>query len=271
MSDNEIYAFDDEDQKMQLASENARKTFKYFWRELSWEYRRIVPGLDLAIVKVPFATDGNDTNIPPFEYMWISEISFDGNCVSGVLMNEPQWVTGLSSGDEVCVPLEEMTDWMYVSQDKVYGAFTVHTMRAAMTKAERQKHDATWGFNFGDPNEVQMTPYTHSESKGFISKAFVDKKSSEDNLLIPEHPMSENMAEKIEKALKDRPSIATEKDEEGWTLLQRESLAGNLTPVKILLQYGADPNEINCNGQSAVDLAKKMDWEEVSEVLKSHI
>lgn len=36
------------------AGERARKTFKYFWRELFWERRRIIPTLDFAMVKVPF-------------------------------------------------------------------------------------------------------------------------------------------------------------------------------------------------------------------------
>jgi len=52
--------FDDADPEMQQAYENARGSFRYFWRELSWERRRIVPGLDLACVKAPFS-DGEQS------------------------------------------------------------------------------------------------------------------------------------------------------------------------------------------------------------------
>src|SRR5688572_26075672 len=66
-----VFNFDDRDPAMQLAYDAAQRTFKYFWRELSWERRRIVPGLDMAMVKLPFTdgprTDGN----AEYEHMWI--------------------------------------------------------------------------------------------------------------------------------------------------------------------------------------------------------
>ncbi len=40
------------------ASERARATFKYLWRELTWEYRRIIPALELAAVKAAFGDEG---------------------------------------------------------------------------------------------------------------------------------------------------------------------------------------------------------------------
>src|SRR5205807_192511 len=50
-----VFMFDDSDPEMQRAYEKARATFRYFWREVAWERRRIVPALDLACVKAPFA------------------------------------------------------------------------------------------------------------------------------------------------------------------------------------------------------------------------
>jgi hypothetical protein len=50
-----VFTFDDTDPEMQAAYEKARATFRYFWREVAWEQRRIVPGLDLAAVKAPFS------------------------------------------------------------------------------------------------------------------------------------------------------------------------------------------------------------------------
>ena len=48
MSESKVFMSKDDDPEMQRAYENARATFRYFWREISWERRRIVPGLDLA-------------------------------------------------------------------------------------------------------------------------------------------------------------------------------------------------------------------------------
>src|SRR5215475_5658454 len=51
----QVFMFDDGNPEMQRAYESARATFRYFWREVAWERRRIIPGLDLACVKAPFS------------------------------------------------------------------------------------------------------------------------------------------------------------------------------------------------------------------------
>lgn len=54
MGDSVIYYVEQADEPVNRAGERARKTFKYFWRELFWERRRIIPALDFAMVKAPF-------------------------------------------------------------------------------------------------------------------------------------------------------------------------------------------------------------------------
>lgn len=54
MGDSVIYYVEQADEPVNRAGERARKTFKYFWRELFWERRRIISALDFAMVKVPF-------------------------------------------------------------------------------------------------------------------------------------------------------------------------------------------------------------------------
>src|SRR5205823_7956181 len=80
-----VFMSDDSDPEMQRAYEKARATFRYFWREVAWERRRIVPALNLACVKAPFSdgakpTRGRDT--PEVEHMWLSDVDFDGEFVS---------------------------------------------------------------------------------------------------------------------------------------------------------------------------------------------
>ena len=54
-SQSKVFLFDGSDPEMLRAHENARANFRYFWRELHWERRRIIPGLDLASVKAAIA------------------------------------------------------------------------------------------------------------------------------------------------------------------------------------------------------------------------
>src|SRR5271163_4666279 len=90
-----VFLSDNSDPEMQRAYENARATFRYFWREIAWERRRIVPSLDLACVKAPFS-DGEraepSQDHPDVEQMWLGEINFDGQFVSGQLLNAPNWL-----------------------------------------------------------------------------------------------------------------------------------------------------------------------------------
>lgn len=58
----------DEDKMMLKAYEDARNTFKYFYRELTWDFKRVVSVLGNAIVKVTIQEDDI------IEHMWINNI-----------------------------------------------------------------------------------------------------------------------------------------------------------------------------------------------------
>lgn len=270
MSQENIY-FDAIDDGMLTANQNARKTFKFFWRELSWEYRRIIPGLDVSAVKIAFKNQDCQDGEPESEHMWISEIEFDGDTVYGTLINEPHWVKSLSVGSPASVNLEDIDDWMYAIDGKAYGAYTVNRMRAKMSQSKREEHDAAWGLDFGDPQIVKIVPEYKKSPGGPIERIYGGSSDLPllEELALREHPMSENMADRIEEALSQEPSLATTVDDRGWSLLQRESLAGNLTPVRILLKYGADPTFRTPNGHTAIDLAGKMGWPRIIEVLEN--
>ncbi|MEM8641873.1 MAG: DUF2314 domain-containing protein [Cyanobacteria bacterium P01_G01_bin.54] len=250
MSQPDIYFAENCDSALQQASDRARSTFKYFWRELSWEYRRIIPGLDLAAVKLPFVNPHPHPDAPDVEQMWIDQIDFDGHNISGRLINEPQWIDSAHPGDTVTVPFAQMTDWLYAIAGNVYGAHTVNALRVQMTPQEQAEHDAAWGLEFGNPQKIKISPYFEADA-------------IEHPEMLPEHPMSENMAERIEQMLINNPEIATSIDESGWSLLHREALAGNLTPVRLLLAQGADPDLKNSQGDSARDFAQRMGWPKI--------
>tara|TARA_R110002095_G_scaffold215691_3_gene210622 strand:+ start:22201 stop:23010 length:810 start_codon:yes stop_codon:yes gene_type:complete len=255
-----------DDPEMEAASKQARKTFRYFWREMSWEYRRIVPGLDLAAVKVAFTDLDVAPGDPDTEHMWVNEIQCDGKEIIGALLNEPAWLTNISAGDPVCEPVSEISDWMFAIQGKVYGAYTVNLLRSRMSPRERKEHDQAWGLDFGDPEEIEVVYVEPQQKRGlFGKKSFIDPEDQRRAKI--EHPMSINMGESLKASLKESKEMLHATDEDGWTMLHRDALAGNATIVKILLKHGADKNLKTPDGDTALDLARIFGWKHVMKLL----
>lgn len=245
--------FAKDDAAMQRAFAAARETFRYFWRERAWEKRRIIPGMEFAYVKAAFS-DGGEV-----EYMWLSEIEFDGQYVSGVLVNSPRHVDA-RKGDPARVLLSRISDWMFGQDGQVYGGYTVQAMRSRMRPAERLEHDQAWGMNFGDPSTVKVFP----RPRGGVLRQLFGKREPEND----EHPMSAGMAVKLKEQLAQNPSMATEKDRRGWTLLHDEALAGNVDTVKVLLEAGADRTAVTENGMTPAQLAASLEWTKVMALLE---
>jgi uncharacterized protein YegJ (DUF2314 family) len=257
--------FDDSDPEMQRAYENARASFRYFWRELSWERRRIIPALDLAAVKAPFSDRGQaprTEGTPEVEQMWLSDVDFDGQFVSGTLLNAPNWLKTVKQGDPARVPLGEISDWMYAISGEVFGAYTVNLLRSRMGRRERAEHDGAWGLNFGDPTKIRVAP--EPNQGGGLLKNWFGKRQTD----TQEHPMSEGMASKLKEQLQADPSLVSSKDDRGWTFLHQEALAGNAATVKVLLEAGADPHAVTDQGMTPLHLAQSLGWDKVVALLE---
>jgi len=270
----QIFMFDERDPAMQRAYEAARASFKHFWRELSWERRRIVPALDGAMVKLPFTdgprTDGNSD----YEHMWIGEVGFDGETLSGELLNAPNWLTSVQQGDAVRAPFSHLTDWLMRADGQAYGAFTVNQMRAKMNSRERKAHDKAWGLDFGDPATVRVEISSEERPKGgaFSSLFRGQPKNSDQQEGFRDHPMCVNMLPQYDAQLAGDPTIARDVlDEEiGFTLLHAEALAGNLGMVKLLVAHGAEVSRRTKAGRTASELARSIGWPEIADYLDEH-
>lgn len=255
-----------DDPDMDRAKMRARSTFKYFWRELSWEYRRIVPGLDLSAVKMPFIVPDPGPQDPSVEQMWATEIQFDGDLIKGSLLNQPTWVPDLQPEDEVSCPFSSLEDWLYSIGDEAFGGYTVNVMRMRMEPPEREQHDAAWGLTFTDSGRELIFPQQSTTA----AQSFNGPGAASDPEVLgrEDHPMCLNMRERMEQALAEEPGIVNQPDDEGWTMLQREALAGNLASCQALLNHGADKLARTPNGYTPLDLALKLGWDFVAQVLK---
>jgi uncharacterized protein len=261
-----VFLFDAADPTIQGAYEQARASFRYFWRELHWENRRIIRGLSMAAVKAPFS-DGEDAEKsdehPGVEHMWINEVRFDGRTVSGTVLNAPNWLKTVKQGDAARLPLAEISDWMYVIGDEVYGAYTVNLMRAKMDDNELREHDEAWGLAFGDPHTIRIVQ--EPKKPGFLKSLFSKPKPA----VIGEHPMSENCAPTIRKQIADDPSVLEYRDDDGFMALHHEALGGNLAVVRVLLEAGADRNAVTNHGMTPLELAQTLRWEKVIALLRA--
>lgn len=248
----DMYYTKSDDSGIIQASEKARQTFKYMWRELNWEGRRIIPALDLACVKVAFSQQFEDMEEPVVEHMWINDIYFDGENITGILINDPETLTNVQNGDQVQVPVSQISDWLLASQGKTYGGFTIHHMRSEMTPEELKTHDDAWGLDFGDFNNIEVV-YQQTEHP--------------ENLV--EHPMSINMHDSFVEFLQQYPEQISLTDDEGFTLLHRETIAGNRTSVEILLEKNADTSRKTNSGKTALDYARIMGWDHITPILEA--
>lgn len=246
-----VFPANSEDPIMAAAFEKARQTFKYFWRELSWDYRRIVPALGRTCVKVAFTQKVKGEKAPLVEYMWINQIDFDGEKITGVLINEPNKLTNVHEDDEVEITLNEVCDWMFEVNKKAHGGFTVQTIRARLNTKERAAHDKAWGLKFGRLNEILLV---------------YDQKKHPEYLV--EHPLSKIMKKNLVAIIKKDPQAIHIKDEAGNTALHRHTIAGNKACVEVLKAAGAKTGAKNKYGKTALQYARQFNWEHIIPILE---
>ena len=244
-----IFEFDGGDPEMKQAIEQARSTFRFFWREIIRDRSRIVPVNGMESVKVPFSEERGPTHSddnPGTEEMWLSDPDFDGKYISGVLINSPAWIKSVKEGDNVNIQLDQISDWICVrGDDEVYGAYTVNVIRSRMSKKERLEHDAAWGLKFGDPLKPRTLPENDPPS------------------------LTTNLLTLLRNTFDEDPSHLSEKGHNGWTILHKEASGGNVAVVRFLIEAGADRNAITNNGLTPFDIAQTLGWTEIAKLLRS--
>lgn len=233
------YAKED-DTEMSQAFENARNSLQSFWHQVSLDFNRIVPAIEMACMKVQFSDEPKNPN-SPVEHMWVNNVNFDGLLFSGVLLNAPNTLKKYKPNDTVTFPRSQVSDWLCVIEKVTYGGYAIQLVRRRMNKQDRDQFDAAWGLNFPPP----------------------------DTTLIPEHneKFDNVLAELLEKEIVKDPTILNQTFDEGRTILHLSALYGRQPSVAVLLKNGAD-REIKCKrGWTASDYADSMGWKNVRDLL----
>lgn len=232
-----------QDPEIAEASHNARSSFRHFWKEVSLDFNRIVPALEVACIKVPFSdAPGNpDSQV---EHMWVTDIDFDGERIRGIVLNTPNWLQSVKEGDSVDVTVEDLSDWICVLSGKVYGGYTVQVTRKRMSNSERSEYDAAWGLGF-PPSEVVLLPPDPSPFESVLSR-------------------------QLEVELGRNPDLLNHKDDDERTLLHLDALYGRPLSVKVLLEAGVDPTVKCKRGWTPADYARAAGWNEIVDLLKAN-
>jgi len=278
-SESPIFSSPSEDAEMEQAAAKARQTFRFFWREMAWEQRRIVPGLELAAVKGAFSDPpeiaANNPGEFEVEHMWLLEVDFDGRQLEGTLINAPHSLKSFQESDRVTIAGRQIFDWMYVVAGNVYGGFTVDVLRSRMGKGERKQHDQAWGFDFGEVGIVNLVPPEYlgessAKRKGFLSRFGTSSPAPQDYSVVAatEHPMSVNMRDSLDQILTENPAFVHETDHRSYNFLHQLALAGSWDGVDVCLKHGADPKQAAPNGMTPLALAKCLGWKRVMERLQ---
>lgn len=235
------------DKRVFKASTIAQKTFRFFWRELAWDRRRIVPAYDLTAVKFALIAPAKKGGGNAVEFLWADDVRFDGgNLVEGTLLNTAVNLKGFRKGQRVSLEFDRVADWLLARDGKPEGGFTVRVIRAHLSAAERRAHDAAWGLAFGPPGK-KLDPRRYACAKL--------------------HPLDAAAAKLIDTEGRAGTLKPNARGKDGWAQLHHYALAGAKGCVQALLRHGADPLLETPGGLRPADLSDALNWKDVSRVL----
>jgi uncharacterized protein YegJ (DUF2314 family) len=132
-----VYDVADNDAQMDRATREARKTVPQFVQA----FQHPAPGDRNFAVKKLFVKDGKA------EHIWLTDIQFTGNRFQGLVDNKPVHVAGLKLGDRVSVNPNEVSDWMYVHDNKLVGGYTLRVLYTELSPAEKDDFRKRAGFD----------------------------------------------------------------------------------------------------------------------------
>src|SRR5690606_10153272 len=93
-------------------------------------------------IKAQFAEGDED------EQLWITPTEYADKVFRGKVDTAPLHLDDIQAGQTVDVPVEKVTDWMYIEEGKLIGGYTIRVTRSRLSGQEREDFDQAWGFRF---------------------------------------------------------------------------------------------------------------------------
>lgn len=109
------------------AAKQAQQTLPAFWGA----YDSDAAVRETAMLKVGLTTYGGGT-----EHIWAGEIRREGDEVRGRLLNHPEHLPGVRRGTELVIHPHKVSDWGYVKNDRLWGAYTNRASLGIMPKRD---------------------------------------------------------------------------------------------------------------------------------------
>ncbi len=113
-----------DDAAMEKAIERARGEVDVFIAELENP-----TGVDHA-VKAPVEDGGQ------VEHFWLTDVVYEDGRFTGRIGNDPGIVGNVSFGQEWTVAKDEISDWMYLKDEKIHGNYTMRPLLETLPPEE---------------------------------------------------------------------------------------------------------------------------------------
>ena len=125
----------DDDPEIVAARREARDSIDRFYDAL----RRPASTQRRFAVQKAFDTDGEP------EWLWVRQLTLDGDRLNGVVDTEPTRATQFARGTAVTIDRADVDDWMYLDGTALVGAYTIRVSLARQTAAQREAFEIAWG------------------------------------------------------------------------------------------------------------------------------
>jgi uncharacterized protein YegJ (DUF2314 family) len=124
-----------DEQEMEAAIARARAEIESFVTALEQN-----AGSDFA-VKAPIK-DRDHT-----EHFWLTDVSYRDGSFTGLIGNEPGMVSNVKLGQKWTLKKLEISDWMFIRDEKMHGNYTMRPLLKTMNAIDAQK----WRAMFAEP------------------------------------------------------------------------------------------------------------------------
>lgn len=72
------------------------------------------------------------------EHIWITDVEYKEGKFSGKINNQPVFIKSLQYGQKIEATKKEISDWMFVENDKLVGGYTVRLLIRRMPEKQRE-------------------------------------------------------------------------------------------------------------------------------------